>query len=75
MAKLVHEKTGIEVTANEVLTDFRGDTATFKSFDEPHKPSSTGRVYTQPNDEEYSNSSYPSVFGLKIIEHQFSKEA
>ncbi len=71
MAKIVHEKTGIEVTENEVLTDFRGDTAIFKSFREPHKPSSTGRVYTDDGSD-YTNESFPSVYGLKIINHQFS---
>ncbi len=73
MAKLVHEKTGIEVFEGEVLTDFRGETATYKSFEEPHKPSSTGRVYSQREGLTHSSQNYPSVFGLKIIEHQFSE--
>lgn len=67
MARLINEKTGIEVKVGDVLTDFRGDTAVFRSFAEPHKPSSSGKVYTDG-----LGGKYPQVFGLKIVEHQFS---
>lgn len=72
MAKLINEETGIEVKTGDTLTDFRGETAIFKSFEEPHKPSSTGKVYSKREGSEYSSQNYPSVFGLKIVEHQFS---
>jgi len=70
MAKLINEKTGVEVKVGDTLTDFRGDTAIFRSFSEPHKPSSEGKVYT-----DRLGGRYPSVFGLKIVDHQFSKPA
>jgi hypothetical protein len=72
MAKLIYEATGKEVKEGDILTDFRGDKAVFDSFTEPHKPSSTGKVYTQREGLLYKSESYPSVFGLKIIDHQFS---
>jgi hypothetical protein len=69
MAKLIDELTGKEIKKGDELTDFRGDKAIFRSFSEPHKPSSTGKVYTNR-----LGGSYPSVYGLKIIDHQFSKK-
>lgn len=68
MAKLINEITGLEVKKGDILTDFRGDTAIFNYFEEPHKPSSTGKVYT-----DRMSASYPSVYDLKIVDHQFSK--
>ena len=67
MAKLINEKTGVEVKTGDTLTNFRGETAIFRSFEEPHKPSSTGKVYTDG-----LGGKYPSVYGLKIVDHQFS---
>jgi len=70
MAKLINKNTGIEVKKGDTLTNFRGETSIFKSFQEPHKPSSTGKVYTEGG----LGGKYPSVYDLVIIEHQFSEE-
>ena len=66
MAKLIRETTGVEIKAGDTLTNFRGETAIFKSFEAPHKPSSTGKVYTDG-----MGGKYPSVYGLKIVGHEF----
>lgn len=68
MAKLIDKETGKEVKTGDVVTNFRGDRDILKSFTEPHKPSSTGKVYVENGLSGY----YPSVFGLKIVDHQFS---
>jgi len=67
--KLVDEKTGKEVTLPYETLDFRGDPMTVISFRAPHKPSSTGRIYTKGGGEYF-----PSVAGLKIIDHSFSED-
>jgi len=67
--KLVDEKTGEEVTLPYETLDFRGDKMTVISFRAPHKSSSTGRIYTKGGGEYF-----PSVAGLKIIDHSFSED-
>jgi hypothetical protein len=70
MAKLISKITGKEVKAGDILTDFRGDTTVLKSFTEPHKPSSTGKVYVEGGLTGY----YPSVYDLEIVNHEFSEK-
>lgn len=52
---------GKEATVGMEVTSFRGDKAKLLSWTEPHKPSSSGRVYV-----EWENGStdeyFPSVF-------------
>ncbi len=64
-AKLV-TKDGQEVKLPYETVDFRGDPMTVIGFTPPHKPSSSGRIYTD-NDRSY----FPTVAGLKIIGHEF----
>ena len=72
MAKLINEETGKEIQIGELVTCFRGNEYILVSFTEPHKPSSTGRVYVAPAHGEGMRREYfPSVVGAKIIEHQF----
>lgn len=72
MAKLVNEETGAEIQIGDKVVCFRGEEYILQSFREPHKPSSTGRVYVKPaNGEGMSREFFPSVVGAKIIEHQF----
>jgi hypothetical protein len=47
---------GQPVTAGEILEDFRGDQARVTGGQAPHKPSSTGKIYTD------AGHYYPSVF-------------
>ena len=52
---------GNEVQIGDKVTSFRGEEATVKSWSEPHKPSSTGRIYTTAG--EY----FPSVYDCKFV--------
>ena len=51
-------RTGQPVNRGDVLQDFRGDCAAIIGGRAPHKPSSTGRVYT-----EHGRELFPGVFG------------
>lgn len=59
---LVYERTGKPVTEGDVVLDFRGEADTIKGGRPPHKPSSSGFVWTQDGRE-----CYPSVFDLKWV--------
>jgi hypothetical protein len=73
MAKLINEKTGQEIKTGDNVTCFRGTEYKLVSFTEPHKPSSTGRVYVEPvSGEGMRREFFPSVIGAKIVDHQFS---
>ena len=66
--KLVDEETGEEVTLPYKTLDFRGNSMTVISFRAPHKSSSSGRITTKEGGEYF-----PSVAGLKIIDHSLSE--
>jgi hypothetical protein len=72
MAKLIDELTGKELVIGQVVETSRGEKTILTGFKEPHKPSSTGRVYVKAEGAQYGNEYFPSVIGAKIIEHQFS---
>lgn len=72
MAKLINKKTGKEVKVGDTVTTFRGEKAVLEGFKEPHKSSSTGKVYVKFEGAEWSDQFYPSVIGCEIVEHQFS---
>lgn len=57
--RLVHETTGAPVYFEDIIRDFRGDEHVITGGRCPHKPSSTGRVYTARNRE-----FFPTVFKL-----------
>lgn len=60
---LVHEVTGLPVLSGDVYSTAMGlKLCRIVGGCPPHKPSSTGRVYTADNDE-----FYPSVFDLKWV--------
>lgn len=59
---LVHERTGVPVMEGDVVLDFRGEAETIKGGRPPHKPSSSGFVWTATGRE-----LYPSVFDLKWV--------
>lgn len=61
MKTLRNMTTGEPVRIGDTVTDFRGDTATIKGGRAPHKPGSTGRVWT----DEYSQEYFPAVFDLE----------
>lgn len=60
---LVYEKTNVPVVEGDVVHDFRGEADTIRGGRPPHKPSSTGFVWTAS----VSQERYPGVFDLKWI--------
>jgi len=64
--RLVDKDTGEEIKLPAKLKDFRGDEHIVVSFQAPHKPSSTGRVYTKDG-----GSFFPSVVNAKIVDHEW----
>jgi len=62
---LVHKATQLPALIGETLTDFRGDTSILMSMQEPHNPSSTGRVYVRRVGLRDQASYFPSVFYLE----------
>ena len=50
---------GQPITAGEILQDFRGDYARITGGQAPHKPGSTGKIYTD------AGNYFPSVFNCK----------
>lgn len=60
---LVYERTGKPVMEGEVVLDFRGEADTIMGGRPPHKPSSSGFVWTQDGKE-----CYPDVFDLKWVQ-------
>lgn len=55
---LVNEKTGIEYTKGDIVTNFRGVLSEITSIEPPHKSSASGKV----------NNYYASVYGLKFTD-------
>lgn len=72
MARLINETTGQEVKEGDTVTTFRGEKGILSGFREPHKPSSTGRVYVEFEGQSYTSEFFPSVIDCKIVDHQFS---
>jgi hypothetical protein len=50
---------GQPVSIGEILEDFRGDQYRVTGGQAPHKPSSSGKIYTD------AGNYYPTVFGCK----------
>ena len=51
--RLIHKNTGKLVEVGDTITNFRGEETVIKSFSEPHKPSSQGKVFTATGYEYY----------------------
>ena len=68
--RLVYEDSGDEVQVNDVI-DIRGDRYQIHYFDEPHKPSSQGKVTLHRMDgDSFLHEYYVSVIGAKWIERE-----
>jgi hypothetical protein len=66
--KLVYESTGVEVKTGDVV-HVRGVPYFVMETREPHKPSSTGRVFCKAmNDQGWVNEWFPGVIGADWIE-------
>ena len=68
---LVHERTGVPVIEGDVVLDFRGEAETITGGRPPHKPSSSGFVWTDGG--RRGGEFYTSVFDLKWIKQGESK--
>lgn len=66
--RLIYTATGKEAKHGDQVQTFRGEPCTLAMFTEPHKPSSTGRVYVRFPDSEGVASFFPSVIGAEWIE-------
>ncbi len=65
--KVFHRNTQIVVLPGEVLQDFRGETATFVSFEEPRHPGFSGKIHVRLPNGQY-RIYFPSVFNVEIKE-------
>ena len=71
--RLVHKDTGREVREGETVISFRGEAAIVTGWREPHKPSSTGRVYVKEIASGFGREFFPGVFGLVFVEKEVTK--
>jgi len=62
---LTYQGTGLSVHEGDGVNNFRGEPSTITGGNPPHKPSSSGFVYTADGRE-----LYPSVFGLEWLPAQ-----
>ena len=67
---LVNKETGEEIKIGTRLTR-DGETVTLIGWRAPHKISSTGAVFVQPDNDTFERKYFPSVYGLEIINHDF----
>jgi hypothetical protein len=65
--KLIKETTGQELKIGDTVKTFDGEEAVLKGFREPHKPSSTGRVYVRLSERSFDEEFFPSVIGAKFV--------
>lgn len=68
--RLVYEKTGDPVMAGDLVSSQDGELFRLDFYREPHKPSSTGRVYVTPTAGGCQREFFPSVVGAKWIERE-----
>jgi len=66
--KLVSEKTGKEATKNMQVRTFRGELCKLTGWEEPHKASSTGRIYIREKGATADRAYFPGVCGLRFVE-------
>ena len=69
--RLIYEKTGEEVRAGDLVSSQDGELFRLDFYREPHKPSSTGRVYvTRMVEQGGQLEFFPSVVGAKWVERE-----
>jgi hypothetical protein len=59
------DATGREAQLGQYYPTFRGDMYLLVGAREPHKPSSTGRVYVKVSQDATTTEFFPGVFGMK----------
>ncbi len=73
IGRLVRKSDGTEVPIGSTLSTSDGDEYELIGFRKPHKPSSSGRVYVKMETDTFETALFPHVFGLEIIDHEFSE--
>lgn len=66
------DKDGNDVKIGATITTNDDESFTLMGWRRPHKPGSTGRVFVKNDSDNFEQQFFPGVFGLKIIEHEFS---
>lgn len=66
--KLIYTTTGAPAKLGDIVETFRGERAVLLGIQQPHKPSSTGRVYIQLEGSRASREFFPSVINAEWIE-------
>jgi len=64
--KLINSNTLREIKIGDSVQTFRGERGILTGFTEPHKPSSTGKVYVNTGGD-FDNQWYPSVIGGQFV--------
>lgn len=67
--RLVYEATGKEVAIGDAIQDDRHGLLVVLSFDKPHKPDASGKVYVYA-EAGWKQEFYVSVIGAKWIERE-----
>ena len=65
--QLINTTTREPLQLGDIVETFRGERAILLGMAEPHKPSSTGRVYIQLDDSRASREFFPSVIGAEWV--------
>ena len=65
--QLINTATREPLQLGDIVETFRGERAILLGMAEPHKPSSTGRVYIQLDDSRASREFFPSVIGAEWV--------
>lgn len=71
--KLINLETKEDVNLGDEIVSFRDEKYILESMTAPHKPSSGGKVYARPVDGGMRRELYPSVFGLKFVDTNYSE--
>lgn len=58
---------GDAVEVGDEVRDFRGDLVKVLSITEPHKPSSTGRVYAEDSNKGFKSEFFPGVINAEWV--------
>lgn len=66
--RLIYSDTKQPARLGDQVQTFRGERAILLGIQEPHKPSSTGRVYIEFNGSGCAREFFPSVIGAEWIE-------
>jgi len=64
------DKDGKELVVGNTYFTFRNEEVVLVSFQKPHKPASSGKVFVRMPDRSWTQEFYPSVIGAEWIERE-----